>query len=158
MWLTLTWHGTQRETVARPRPLYGRQRGRGLAGRRLDEGAIALMVAIGNGDGPSRVSILGMDAGGTMTDTIAVDERGRFTIGKALTTPHDESVGFFESVADALGYWDTTPEQVMPQLEAAIYAGTTMLNTLLRQRGTKLAPITTRGFEHYLLMGSGIPA
>src|SRR5260370_18054179 len=109
MCLTLTWHGTQRETVARPRPLYGRQRARGLAGRRLDEGAIALMVAIGNGDGPSRVSILGMDAGGTMTDTIPVDQRGRVTIGKALTTRHDQSVGLFQSASHAPCLWRPPP-------------------------------------------------
>jgi len=45
-----------------------------------------------------RPLVLGMDAGGTMTDTIVVDEHGNFAIGKALTTPQDESVGFFRSV------------------------------------------------------------
>ena len=101
----------------------------------------------GNGhDGPTaRVGILGMDAGGTMTDTIAVDERGTFTIGKALTTPQDESVGFFESVSDALSYWGATTEGVLPQLDSSIYAGTTMLNTLLRRRGKKLVGLTQRG-------------
>ena len=104
------------------------------------------------------VRILGMDAGGTMTDTIAVDDTGTFTIGKALTTPHDESVGFFESVNDALSYWGTDSETVFPQLESAVYAGTTMLNTLLRRRGRKLGLITTKGFEDDMLMGRGIQA
>ena len=105
-----------------------------------------------------RVSILGMDAGGTMTDTIAVDERGNFTIGKALTTPQDEYVGFFESVADALSYWDTTPDEVLPQLDTSIYAGTTMINTLLRRRGKRLGLITTAGIEDDILMGRGVQA
>src|SRR4030088_170415 len=112
------------------------------------------MAAIGE----SRVRILGMDAGGTMTDTIAVDESGTFTIGKALTTPSDESVGFFESVSDALSYWNTDAETVFPQLESAVYAGTTMLNTLLRRKGKKLGLITTKGFEDDVLMGRGIQA
>jgi N-methylhydantoinase A len=99
-----------------------------------------------------------MDAGGTMTDTIAVDERGTFTIGKALTTPQDESVGFFESVSDALSYWGAATEEVLPQLDSSIYAGTTMLNTLLRRRGKKLGLITTKGFEDDMLMGRGIQA
>lgn len=68
------------------------------------------------GNGVAQVRILGMDAGGTMTDTIAVDERGGFTIGKALTTPHDEAEGFFSSVNDALSYWDTDSRAVFPQL------------------------------------------
>lgn len=111
----------------------------------------------GNGKRP-RVSIVGIDAGGTMTDTIAVDERGNFTIGKALTTPHDEAVGFFESISDALGYWSTTPEATLPQLDTAIYAGTTMLNTLLRRRGRRLGLICTAGIEDDILMGRGIQA
>jgi acetone carboxylase, beta subunit len=112
----------------------------------------------GRGEGTARVSILGMDAGGTMTDTIAVDERGQFTIGKALTTPQDESLGFFESVGDALAYWDATAEDVFPQLDASIYAGTTMLNTLLRRRGRTLGLLTTAGFEDDMLMGRGVQA
>jgi acetone carboxylase beta subunit len=106
----------------------------------------------------SAVQILGMDAGGTMTDTIAVDSAGRFTIGKALTTPHDESVGFFSSVNDALSYWGTDSAAVFPHLESSIYAGTTMLNTLLRRRGRRLGMICTAGFEDDILMGRGIQA
>jgi N-methylhydantoinase A len=106
----------------------------------------------------ARISILGIDAGGTMTDTIAVDERGQFTIGKALTTPQDESLGFFESVTDAVSYWDATVDEVFPQLDASIYAGTTMLNTLLRRRGRTLGLLTTAGFEDDMLMGRGVQA
>ncbi len=58
------------------------------------------------------VQILGIDAGGTMTDTILIDEGGQMVIGKAATTPHDESIGFVGSLADALGWWDMTPEEV----------------------------------------------
>jgi acetone carboxylase beta subunit len=106
----------------------------------------------------SSVQILGMDAGGTMTDTIAVDSHGHFTIGKALTTPQDESVGFFNSVTDALSYWRTDSAAVFPHLEASIYAGTTMLNTLLRRRGKRLGMICTAGFEDDILLGRGIQA
>jgi acetone carboxylase, beta subunit len=51
--------------------------------------------------------VLGIDAGGTMTDTFIVDENGDFTVGKAATTPHDESAGFLESADDAISYWGT---------------------------------------------------
>jgi acetone carboxylase beta subunit len=33
--------------------------------------------------------VLAIDAGGTMTDTFIVDERGSFVVGKAQTTPED---------------------------------------------------------------------
>ena len=44
--------------------------------------------------------IMSMDAGGTMTDTFFVDDTGRFVVGKAQTTPADESIGFGRSVED----------------------------------------------------------
>ncbi len=37
--------------------------------------------------------ILAIDAGGTMTDTIFVNETGHFVVGKAQTTPEDEALG-----------------------------------------------------------------
>ena len=91
---------------------------------------------------------LSVDIGGTFTDVVVFDEaKGRTVVGKALTTPLDESLGFFESVTDAVSYWDATVDEVFPQLDASIYAGTTMLNTLLRRRGRKLGLLTTAGFE-----------
>ena len=44
-----------------------------------------------------------------MTDTFIVDERGGFVVGKAQTTPEDESVGFMRSSEDALEQWDSSP-------------------------------------------------
>ena len=35
--------------------------------------------------------VIGIDAGGTMTDTILVDQHGHFKIGKSATTPRDEA-------------------------------------------------------------------
>jgi len=102
-----------------------------------------------------RPIVLGMDAGGTMTDTIIVDEHGAFTVGKALTTPQDETVGFFGSLDNALGYWGLDQRALFANLELAIYAGTSMLNTLLQRRGTKLGLITTKGLEDDVLKGRG---
>ncbi|HJP36859.1 MAG TPA: hydantoinase/oxoprolinase N-terminal domain-containing protein, partial [Gammaproteobacteria bacterium] len=50
--------------------------------------------------------ILGIDAGGTMTDTFLIDKDGEFIVGKAQTTPQDESIGFMNSAKDGLKYWD----------------------------------------------------
>ncbi len=51
-----------------------------------------------------RVQIIASDAGGTMTDMMIVDTDGNFTIGKAATTPEDQSLGFWESI----GRWPGT--------------------------------------------------
>ena len=42
--------------------------------------------------------LLALDTGGTMTDSFAVDRQGRYTVGKAQTTPEDESVGVVDSM------------------------------------------------------------
>ena len=64
--------------------------------------------------GPRVPRVLAIDAGGTMTDTFIVDEHGSFVVGKAQTTPEDESVGFMASARDALAQWDSTPEEGFP--------------------------------------------
>ena len=73
-----------------------------------------------------KVQILASDAGGTMTDMMVVDEDGNFTIGKAATTPHDQSIGIWESLTDAFEYWDIDFNKeagnILPGVEAFVYA------------------------------------
>ncbi|MGO9750328.1 MAG: hydantoinase/oxoprolinase family protein [Solirubrobacteraceae bacterium] len=97
-----------------------------------------------------------MDAGGTLTDTFLVDDDGQFVVGKAQTTPNDESLGFETSLRDALDYWDTTPEQAFPSLVSGVYSGTAMLNRLLERKGQRLGLLVTAGFEDYLRIERGI--
>jgi N-methylhydantoinase A/oxoprolinase/acetone carboxylase beta subunit len=103
--------------------------------------------------------LVACDAGGTMTDVIVVDEQGHFVIGKAPTTPLDESVGFMESLEDGLSYWsEQLPQdgrQVCANAETAIYTGTSMLNTLINLSGQKVGLIVTRGFEDVIVQGRG---
>ena len=94
-------------------------------------------------------NVLAIDAGGTMTDTIIIDEEGHFTIGKARSTPYDESIGFINSMRNALGYWDMKIEDAIPSLETGIYSGTIMLNRVLERKGSKVGAIVTKGMEHY---------
>jgi N-methylhydantoinase A len=102
--------------------------------------------------------VIGIDAGGTMTDTILVDRHGHFTIGKAATTPHDESEGFIASSADAAEAWGITLDELFAGLDVVLYSGTGMLNTLLSRTGRRLGLITTRGLEDMILMGRGLQA
>ncbi len=101
------------------------------------------------------VLALAMDAGGTMTDTFLVDKDGNFVIGKAPTTPWDESEGFIESSLDAFGQWNLGEREAFSQFEVAVYAGTTMLNTLLTRTGRRIGLITSKGFEDILVMEQG---
>lgn len=102
-----------------------------------------------------QVQIIASDAGGTMTDMIIVDSEGNFHIGKASTTPQDQSIGFWESVADAFDYWgidfQRRASDILPGVEAIVYSGTTMLNVLLTETGKKVGVITQRGDEDVFL-------
>jgi acetone carboxylase, beta subunit len=100
--------------------------------------------------------VLAIDAGGTMTDTFIVDSAGEFVVGKAPTTPDDESRGFMASTRDALGYWEVEPEQALPGMVSGIYSGTAMLNRLLERKGRRVGVIVTGGIEDALRLERGI--
>jgi acetone carboxylase beta subunit len=102
------------------------------------------------------IRAIGMDAGGTMTDTILVGDDGRFVIGKARTTPVDESIGFRASAHDASGYWGLELEQIFPAIVTGVYSGTSMLNRLLERTGRRLGLLVSLGMEDALLMERGI--
>jgi acetone carboxylase beta subunit len=100
--------------------------------------------------------VLAIDAGGTMTDTFIVAEAGDFVVGKAQTTPQDESIGFMASARDALGYWELEPERALPRIASGIYSGTAMLNRLLERKGRRVGVIVTAGMEDALRLERGI--
>jgi N-methylhydantoinase A/acetone carboxylase beta subunit len=100
--------------------------------------------------------VLAIDAGGTMTDTFIVDGSGSFVVGKAQTTPDDESVGFMESARDALEQWDSAPAEAFGGIASGIYSGTAMLNRLLSRSGRRIGAIVTAGNEDYLRIERGI--
>src|SRR5918996_5538911 len=100
--------------------------------------------------------VLAIDAGGTMTDTFVVDQRGSFVVGKAQTTPDDESVGFMESARDPLEQGDAPPEEMFPRIASGIYSGTAMLNRLHSRSGRRIGAIVTAGHEDYLVIERGI--
>jgi len=102
-----------------------------------------------------KVQIIASDAGGTMTDMMVVDTEGNFTIGKAATTPQDQSLGFWESLEDALELWGIDFEKgardILSGVEAAVYSGTAMMNALITATGRRVGVITQRGDEDVFL-------
>ena len=102
-----------------------------------------------------KIRVLAIDAGGTMTDTFIVNDEGEYIVGKAQTTPDDESVGFINSSRDALYYWGMSVEEAFPQIISSVYSGTTMINRLLERKGKKIGLIVTAGQEDYLRLERG---
>lgn len=102
--------------------------------------------------------VIGIDAGGTMTDTILVDADGHFKIGKSATTPKNEAEGFLTSAEDAADAWGISLQDLFSGVNVVLYSGTGMLNTLLSRTGKRLGLITTKGLEDMILMGRGLQA
>ncbi|MCX6000273.1 MAG: hydantoinase/oxoprolinase family protein [Chloroflexi bacterium] len=92
--------------------------------------------------------LVALDAGGTMTDTFLVDEKGAFSLGKSLTNKQDESKSYLESVSDAARRIGLGSPEVHEKAIGITYAGTTMLNILITRRGAKVGLLATKGFQY----------
>ncbi|WP_394233630.1 hydantoinase/oxoprolinase family protein [Niallia oryzisoli] len=104
----------------------------------------------------AKSQILAIDAGGTMTDTFIIDEKGDFVVGKAQTTPMDEHIGLLNSARDALSQWDAKMEEEFPNLLAGVYSGTAMLNRLVSRVGRRVGLVVNKGMEDNHRMGRGL--
>lgn len=102
--------------------------------------------------------ILAIDAGGTMTDTFIIDDKGEFVVGKAQSTPDDESVGLLNSSKDALQQWEMKVQEAFGNMVAGVYSGTAMLNRLVSRKGRRAGLITNKGMEDFHRMGRAIQA
>ena len=100
--------------------------------------------------------IVGVDIGGTFTDSVVVDEIGQITIGKALSTPTDFSVGAtnaVKSAAEKLGLGDEGA--LLHHTRVFFHACTIGENTLITRSGAPTGLIATSGFGDAILMMRG---
>ncbi|WQU36923.1 hydantoinase/oxoprolinase family protein [Helicobacter pylori] len=104
----------------------------------------------------AKVQVMGIDAGGTMTDTFFVKENGSFVVGKAQSNPEDESLAIYNSSQDALSHWKSDVNKVYPELVTCVYSGTAMLNRVVQRRGMEVGLICNKGFEQMHSMGRAL--
>ena len=90
---------------------------------------------------------VGVDTGGTFTDTVVIDETGRVGVGKALSTKHDLTIGILDSIADAANGLGITLQDALSGAELLAHATTVGINALLTGTGARVGLITTAGFE-----------
>ena len=99
---------------------------------------------------------IGIDVGGTFTDFVAIDDRGRISTAKAASTPNDQSVGILaglELLAHALGVDRAT---LLASTERIVHGTTVATNALLERKGAKLGLLTTEGHRDVLEMREGL--
>lgn len=100
--------------------------------------------------------IVAEDAGGSMTDCFLVDTDGTFSTGKFLTNSEDEALSYMGSLNDAASKIGLTTEEVHKDAQSCTYTGTSMLNTLVTQSGSKVGMIVTRGFADLPFIERGL--
>ncbi len=92
---------------------------------------------------------IGADIGGTFTDLVLSDGRGKTLIDKRASTPERPEVAVLDGIADLLRRAGLQPGDLVEILH-----GTTVgSNALLQKRGACTGLITTRGFRDVLEIG-----
>lgn len=104
------------------------------------------------------VQVLGIDAGGTMTDTFFVDSDGEFVVGKAQSTPENEALGLIESSREGLEQWGLNLDEALSTIQTGVYSGTAMLNRVVQRKGLRTGLIVNAGMEDFHRMGRAIQA
>ncbi|MDP2660265.1 MAG: hydantoinase/oxoprolinase N-terminal domain-containing protein, partial [Dehalococcoidia bacterium] len=97
--------------------------------------------------------MVGVDSGGTFTDTVVVDSQGHITLGKASSTPHDFSQGVLDSVSTAAQALGLSLRDLLAQTRVFAHGTTVTTNALLTRHGVKAGLITTKGFEDTMIIG-----
>jgi N-methylhydantoinase A len=100
--------------------------------------------------------VVGVDIGGTFTDCVVVDEGGKVTIGKSLSTPADFAQGALNAANDAAQNAGLkNADELLSATQLFFHACTIGDNTLITRAGAKTGLILTKGFGDTLHMMRG---
>lgn len=94
--------------------------------------------------------VIGIDIGGTFTDTVAIDDAGGLRSFKAPTTPGALLDGLLANLGEAAG--GAGLEAYLADVERIGHGTTAATNAYLERRGARTALLTTRGFEDTIFM------
>jgi N-methylhydantoinase A len=101
--------------------------------------------------------IIGIDTGGTFTDSVVLDiESGETLIAKAPTTPHDFSIGVMNAIQESAKLMNLPLKKLLERCLMLKHGTTVGTNAIIVRKGAKVGFITTRGFEDTTLIGRAI--
>ena len=99
---------------------------------------------------------IGIDVGGTFTDLVAVDERGRIVIAKTASTPRDPSDGLMVGLELLAGELGTDLRHLLAETERIVHGTTVATNALLERKGARVGLLTTEGHRDVIEMREGL--
>lgn len=86
---------------------------------------------------------IGVDTGGTFTDLVKLDDTG-LRVHKLPSTPEDPAIAILAGIAELLR---------TDVVDEVIHGSTVATNAILERKGSRIALLTTRGFEDVLRIG-----
>lgn len=95
---------------------------------------------------------VGIDIGGTFTDTVVMDSNGDFVTYKTPTTPEQLLDGLLDNLSAAAATCDVDLERFLAETTRVAHGTTAATNDYVERRGARAALITTRGFEDTIFM------
>jgi N-methylhydantoinase A len=99
---------------------------------------------------------IGVDIGGTFTDCVAVDERGRVFHGKALSTHSSSPVnGVMEGLDRLAEEAGITTDELLAEADRLSHGTTIGTNLVVERNGARVGLLATRGHGDALLMMRG---
>ena len=96
------------------------------------------------------------DVGGTFTDIVAVDDRGRVTFAKSASTPEDQSIGVMDGLDSLAKTLSLSLEDLLAETDRVVHGMTVATNALLERKGAKVGLLTTAGHRDVLEMREGL--
>ena len=85
------------------------------------------------------------DTGGTFTDLVIEDDRGRVHMFKAPTTPADPVEGILDAVDGAAAGFGLNAKELLAQAESFVHGTTHAINAIITGNTAKTAFLTTQG-------------
>lgn len=99
---------------------------------------------------------IGVDVGGTFTDLVLADARGRTWVAKVPSVPADPSQGVLRALARLADDLGSTVPAVLSRCGLFVHGSTVATNTMLEGKGAKVGLLTTEGFRDALEVRRGL--
>jgi N-methylhydantoinase A len=98
---------------------------------------------------------LGVDIGGTFTDSVILDRDGTMTVAKASSTPQDFSKGFFHSLEEGAQKLGLDLDALLSNATLAFHGATVATNAIVQRLGARVGLLATRGHSDALVIMRG---
>ena len=100
--------------------------------------------------------LVGVDIGGTFTDCVVLDGKGRITATKSPSTPGNFAEGMLAALGVAADRLGLPFEDFCAQIRVLTHGTTVGTNALIQRKGAKIGLITTKGHEDvmHIMRGS----